>query len=964
MTESHSRPNPDALLAHIQSEEHQREHGRLKIFVGYAAGVGKTYAMLEAARQRKAEGVDVVCGYVETHQRVETEQMLAGLESIPRKMVEYRGVKLPEMDVDAVLARKPALVLVDELAHTNAPGSRHPKRYQDVEELLEAGIGVYSTLNIQHLESLNDIVAQITGVTVRETVPDRILDEAAEIELVDLPPEELLQRLKEGKIYVPAQAARAIDRFFREGNLTALRELSMRRAAERVDDQMSAYMQTRAIAGPWPATEHLLVCLSPGMLSERLVRTGRRLADQLNAEWHALYVQTPSSLHLPPAHQERLTRMLRLAEELGARVVTLPGSAVADTILDYARDHNITKIIAGKPLRPRWDEWLRHDVVEQIIRRSGHIDVYVISGSVERTPPPAQMKWRPHRPLRRYVEGIALVAGVTLVGEAVSPYISATNLVMLYLLAVVIAALALGRGPSILVSILSVLAFDFFFVPPILTFIVSDTEYLLTFAGLLAVSLAISQLTVRVREQAEAALRRQAVTASLFALSRDLAVARSLNDVVDAVIRNVTQTFGREVAILLPVDGSPNRVAPHGVPPEFMHDENELAVATWAFQHEQEAGRASETLPAAAARYVPLKTARGVVGVIGVKPINPDAVLSPEEHRLLEAFASLAALAIERVRLAEVARNAQVIAASEKLQTALLNSISHDLRTPLVSVTGALSALADDDTRLDEATRRELIDTARGEAERLNRLVGNLLDMTRIEAGAMKVDRQPSDVQDVIGSALEQLNDRLGNRQVTVDVPQDLPLAPLDPALMTHVLINLIDNALKYSPAGTRPAPFGVAAESGGLSPQGRILTGRAEGPASPPAALGHKGIAASMAAEPPRIDGVQKSGDLLPSQAPIEISARVVDSYVEIVVADRGVGIPVDALERVFDKFYRVEHPDSVGGTGLGLSICKGIIEAHGGTIRAAQRLGGGTTITISLPLHAPQLRAAGGVS
>ena len=916
MSDKRIRPNPDALLLRVQSEEQQRTRGRLKIFVGYAAGVGKTYAMLEAAHQRLAEGIDVVAGYVETHARAETEQRLAGLELIPRRQVEYRGVIVPEMDVDALLARLPALALVDELAHSNAPGSRHPKRYLDVEELLAAGIDVYSTLNIQHLESLNDVVAQITGITVHETVPDRIIDEASEIELIDLPPDELLKRLGEGKVYVPDQAARAIEQFFRKGNLTALRELSMRRAAERVDDQMSAYMQTRAITGPWPATEHLLVCLSAGALSERLVRTARRLADQLNADWHALSVQTPAMLHQPQAEQDRLAHTIQLAEQLGGHVVTLPGSDVAATVLKYAREHNITKIIAGKPLRSRWDEWLRHDMVEQLIQQSGNIDVYVISGGAERAPVAVQAGWTPHRPLRRYVQAVALVAAVTLVGELISPYISPTNLIMLYLLAVVVTATALGRGPSLLVSVLSVLAFDFFFVPPVLTFVIADTEYLLTFAGLLAVSLVISQLTVRVREEAEAAQRREAVTATLFALSRDLSVAHGMDEVVHAVIHHVSDTFGREVALLLPAAGDANRLEPNGPAPDFARDENELAVAAWAFGHGQAAGYGSETLPAAAARYMPLKTARGVVGIIGVRPARREVGLSSEQRRLLEAFASLAALAVERVQLADAARSAQLLEATEMLQTALLNSISHDLRTPLVSVTGALSTLADDGSELSAATRRELVETARGEAERLNRLVGNLLDMTRIEAGALQLNRQPSDVQAVIGSALEQLNDRLASREMSVDVPADLPLVSMDPALMVHVLVNVLDNALKYSPDLPRRTTGGAVTSSDEL--------------------VG-KGAGAPMAAG-----------------SPIAVRARLVDNQVEIVVSDRGVGIPSGELERVFDKFYRVEHPGSVGGTGLGLSICKGIVEAHGGAIRAAPRGGGGTAIFITLPTKA----------
>ena len=888
----HPRPDPDELLARIQAEEQQQARGRLKIFLGYAAGVGKTYAMLEAAHQRKAEGIDLVVGYVETHGRAETEAMLRDLEVIPRRQVEYRGVVLPEMDVDAVLARCPQLVLVDELAHTNAPGSRHPKRYQDVEELVANGIDVYTTLNVQHLESLNDVVAQITGVTVRETIPDGVIDEATELELIDLPPDELLQRLKEGKVYVSEQAARAIQKFFRAGNLTALRELTMRRAAERVDDQMRAYMQTRAIPGPWPAKDHLLVCVSPSPLAERLVRTTRRLADELDAEWSVAYVETHEHNRLSQAEKDRIARTLHLAEELGGKVITLPGHSMAEVVLNYARKHNVTKIIAGKPVRPRWYELLRGAVVDQIIRESGPIDVYIISGApdAKRSVPIETEALQPHRPWLRYLQSLLLVGAGTVLSALVHPLFSPANLVMIYLLTVVIAAIYLGRGPSLLAAVLSVLAFDFFFVPPRLTLVVSNSEYLLTFLALLVVSLVISNLAVRVREQAESAQRREAQTAELYALSRDLAVAVDLDGIMQAVLTHISQTFGREVVVLLPEGGT---VKPRALSPGFALSENELAVATWAFQHSQPAGRGTDTLPAAGVHYLPLKTARGVVGVLGVKPSDPDNRLSPDQRRLLDAFASQAALAIERAQLAEQARQAEVLQATEKLQTALLNSISHDLRTPLVSITGALSSLQEDDVELDDATRRSLVENAREEAERLNRLVGNLLDMTRIEAGALKVASEPCDVQDVIGAALERLGDRLRSRPLTVDVPPDLPLVPMDFVLTAQVLVNLLDNAFKYSPAN-----------------------------------------------------------------AQIEVRARVEGPEAHIEIADRGVGIPPADLERVFDKFYRVQQRGQVTGTGLGLSICKGIVEAHGGRIWAENRTGGGARITFALPLRMEETR------
>lgn len=795
-----SRPDPDQLLARVQSEERQNVRGRLKIFLGYAAGVGKTFAMLEAAHQRQREGVDVIIGYIETHGRAETEALVAGLETLPRAAVAYRGVTLPELDTDSVLTRRPRLVLVDELAHTNAPGSRHPKRYQDVDEILAAGIDVYTTLNIQHLESLNDVVAQITGVTVRETIPDRVIDQAGEIELIDLPPDELLNRLQEGKVYVPEQAARAIRKFFRKGNLTALRELSMRRAAERVDDQMRDYMQGQSIPGPWPATERLMVCVSPSPLAERLVRSTRRLADELNAGWLAVYIETPDHAHFTQEQRARITNTLLLAEDLGGRSITLSGSSVPEALLRYAREHNVTKIIAGKPLRPRWREALFGSVVDRLVRASGNIDVYIINTQEGPLPPtqksllPLAWSWQ------RYFYGLLLLLAAFLVSRTIQPFISPTNLVMVFLLAVMLAAFFLGRGPSILVSVLGVLVFDFFFVPPFLTLAVSDTEYILTFVGLFGAGLLISELTARVRDQADVAHRRESETATLYDLSRDLSIAEGLDEIVRSVSANISQTFGREVVIFLPENEENVKLKSFPSDVGDAVDENERAVAVWSYQHGQPAGRGTDTLAASDARYIPLKTSNGVVGVISIKPHKPGDPLSTDQRRLLETFASQAALAIERARLAEQAQVAHLLQAAERLQTALLNSISHDLRTPLVSVTGALSSLAESGPAMDAEIRQSLVETALEEADRMNRLVGNLLNMSRLEAGALQITVQPGDIQDVIGTALESLGARLDGRQVTVQVPQDTPLIPMDYVLILQVMVNLVDNALKYSP--------------------------------------------------------------------------------------------------------------------------------------------------------------------
>ncbi len=876
-----SRPDPDELLKRLQTEEPSR--GKLKIFLGYAAGVGKTYAMLESAHQRQHQGVDVVIGYVETHDRVDTEALVRGLEVLPLRQVEYHGITLSELNTDEVIKRHPQLVLVDEFAHTNAPGSRHPKRYLDVEDILDAGIDVYTTLNVQHLESMNDVVAQVTGVTVRETVPDRVLDEASEIEVIDLPPDELLSRLKEGKVYIPEQAKRAIEKFFRKGNLSALREMSLRRAAERVDSQMRNYMRTRAIQGPWGAAERLLVCVSSSPLSEKLVRTTRRLSDELNAEWFAVYVDLTTRPELNTANIERVNKTMLLAEELGARTRRLTGSSIPEVVLAYAKKHNVTKIVVGKPIRPRWMDWLSGSIVDQLIYKSGDIDIYVINEQADSKPAARPEAWRPHPPYWRYLLAVGLVALATVIGHLIHSYLEPVNLVMLYLAGTVAAAIYLGRGPALLTSLIGVLAFDFFLVPPYLTFAVSDTQYLITFVGLFLVSLVVSSLAARTQEQAEAAIQREAHTSALYALGRDLTAAADLHQVAEIVTSHISQVFGRDVALFLPEYGKLKLFAATA---EYTPDANEMAVATWAFEHDQPAGLGTDTLPAASLRCQPLKTVRGQIGVLGIHPKEGEKFLSPDQRQVFSAFANQAALAVERASLAEQARQAELLQATEKLQTALLNSISHDLRTPLVSITGALSSLREESLNINQEDRDSLLDTAFGEAERLNRLVGNLLNMTRLEANAIHLRLEPCDIQDVIGAALDQLEERLGEKPVVVTIPGDLPLVSLDFALFGQVLVNVIDNALKYSP-----------------------------------------------------------------KESQIDIDAAQTDQEVRIRVSDRGIGIPEEDLERVFDKFYRVSRPESVSGTGLGLAICKGIVEAHGGKIGAAIREGGGAVITILLP-------------
>jgi two-component system sensor histidine kinase KdpD len=646
-----SRPDPDILLARVQDEERQKNRGKLKIFLGYIAGVGKTFEMLQAAHLRKRGGIDVRIGYVETHGRAETEALVEGLAVIPRKQIEYRNVELSEMDLDGVLAARPQLVLVDELAHTNAPGSRHVKRYQDVEELLDAGIDVYTTLNVQHIESLNDVVAQITGIIVAEKIPDRVIDEAAEIELVDLAPPELLQRLREGKVYVPDMAARAIEQFFNEGNLYALRELAFRRAAERVDDQMLAYMQTRAIPGPWAAGESLLVCIGPGPLSERLVRTARRQADRMNAPWIALYVETPSHHRLSKEAKDQVSRTLRLAEKLGATAATVFGLNVANTAIDYARQHNVTRIIIGKTLRPRWQEFIFGSVVDQLIHNSGTIDVYVISSEEEI--PGKSVSMEPLFPVtlpQDYGASFILIVAITAIGWLIHGFISPTNLAMFYMLGVVVIAWKRGLRPAIFTAIIGVLAFDFFFIPPYLNFRVSDTEYLITFAGMIIVGSLVSLLVARAREYADAAQLREKETATLYGLSQDLAVAADTGSIFSAVAKHIREIFSWDCTFLVPDD---DRLVIFQAEPGLVLDADDVAVATWAFRHGSVAGYDTDTLHGSRLRFIPLQSTRGVLGIMGVRPAEPDGVITHEQDRILSAFATQAALALERVLFAK-----------------------------------------------------------------------------------------------------------------------------------------------------------------------------------------------------------------------------------------------------------------------------------------------------------------------
>ncbi len=640
------RPDPDALLARAKAEEERERRGKLKVFFGANAGVGKTYAMLEAARELKRRGVDVVAGWIETHGRKETAALLEGLEILPAAETEHRGIRLREFDLDGALARRPAVILVDELAHTNAPGFRHARRWQDVEELLVAGIDVYTTVNVQHLESLNDLVGKITGIAVRETVPDSVLEGAEQVELVDLPPEDLLKRLKDGKVYVPEQAQKALQSFFRQGNLIALREMALRKTAERVEAQMQSYREQHGVAETWPVAERILVAVSAGPAAARLVRAARRLAERLRAEWLVVSVETPAEARLPEAEKDRLWQTLRLAEKLGAETAVLSGDRPADTILQYARRRNVSKIVVGKPIHPRWKDVLFGSVRDELERKSGEIDIYVIAGEEGGAALPVPLLSGRKSPPIAYLWSAGIVGLCGGLSALLFGRLEPTNLVMVFLLGVVAAATWLGRGPAVLSAVLSVVAFDLFFVPPFFTFAVSDTEYLITFAVLLVTGLVISTLTARLRGQAEAAREREERTAALYAMSRDLTEAADEAAILQAAARHIKEVFLSQVLLLLPdAEGHVQQRAGDTV--TYMLDDRERAVAQWVYDHGRPAGKTTDTLPAARGLYLPLRTSRGTVGVLGVHPADPRLLVSQDRLHLLEAFANQIALAVE-----------------------------------------------------------------------------------------------------------------------------------------------------------------------------------------------------------------------------------------------------------------------------------------------------------------------------
>lgn len=890
MTEQ--RPDPDQLLARLQQEEAEAKRGKLKIFFGASAGVGKTYAMLYAAQALRRVGVDVLVGIVETHGRAETQALLQGLEVLPLKEVSYKNRLLKEFDLDAALARRPALILVDELAHSNAPGSRHPKRWRDVEELLDAGIDVWSTINVQHLETLNDVVSGITGIRVWETVPDRVFDQADEVVIVDLPPDELLQRLKEGKVYMPQQAATAVRNFFRKGNLIALRELALRRTADRVDDEMLSYRKDQAVAPVWQTREALLLCIGPDERSEKLVRGTARLATQLGVPWHCIYMETPQLQRLPEAARDLVLRILRLAQDTGAvHTASLSTDSLATAIVRYAQEHNLSRIVLGRDTSRRPPRW-RNTLAEEVGMLGPDLDVIQIAlPRREGAPKPRlhapsdgpdtgqRLGWKP------YAWSAALCAGVALVAAPLHDRLDLANIVMVFLLAVVLVAVRFGRRPAVMAAFLSVGAFDFFYVPPRFTFSVGDAQYLLTFLVMLVVALVIGQLTAVLRFQARVAKLREARVGALYEMSRDLSGALMVEQVAEVAARFMKSEFDANVALLV-ADLQNHLGVP--VPGPSMPAGIDPAVAQWAFDHVEAAGHGTDTLPAAPLLYLPLKAPMRTRGVLVVEPRTPARLAGPEQSRLLDTCASLLAISLERIHYVEVAQGTTVQMESERLRNSLLAAISHDLRTPLSALVGMADSMA---LSAQPGTREAQISQSMREVSlRMNSQVSNLLDMARLQSGHVALNRQWLPLEEAVGGAIRAMVGTLDPARVRAHLPAELPLLHVDAALFERVLCNLLENAVKYAPP-----------------------------------------------------------------HSPIELGAESVDEHVKIVIEDHGPGLPKNKEEVIFQMFERGRKESATSGVGLGLAICRAIVEAHGGRIRGETAPGGGARFTIELPRGEP---------
>ena len=885
------RPDPDQLLARIQSDEIQSRRGRLKIFFGATAGVGKTYAMLLAAHQQ-AKTKRVLVGVIETHGRSETSAMLEGLNVLPLKPLEYKGKMLTEFDLDRALAEKPDLILIDELAHSNVAGSRHPKRWQDVDELLAAGVDVYSTVNVQHIETLNDIVGGITGVRVWETVPDHVFDSADEVVLVDLPPDELLQRLKEGKVYLPAQAERATQNFFRKGNLIALRELALRRSADRLDNEIVKYRKDNFVSNVWKTRESLLACIGPGEESEKVIRSAARIAAQLQIPWHAIYVETPRLQSLSKKARERILKAISMAEEMGANAVTIGGNDAVESVINYAKEQNLSRILVGTGNLSSW-QWWRRGFSEAISRQAPDLDVTKVSrgnevqvGQHEGLDIESWL-WQFKAPWQSYVLSVLMCAIAGVIATPLNSLVDLPNIAMFFLLTVVLVSVKYGLGPSLMASLANVFIFDFFFIPPRFSFAVADPQYLFTFVVMLVVGLITAKLTTGLTYQAKIANRREQRVKSLYEMSRDLSGALTLEQVAEISQHFAEVEFKAKSTLLLADDE--NQLAEVLVEKKNVL-QVDISIAQWAFDNAKQAGNGTDSLPGAPLLYIPLKAPMRTRGILVLDSPSSTRLKSPEQRRLLETFARLLAISLERIHYVSVAQSSTVQIESERLRNSLLSAISHDLRTPLTALVGLTDALVMLDAPLT-AEQQEITELLREKALKMNSQVSNLLDMARLQSGAVQLNRQWFPIEEIIGAAIKAVEPVSDGRHVTVSLPSDLPLLHFDAVLMERVLINLLENAYKYTS-----------------------------------------------------------------KDSSVSIGAAVISPQdVEVWVQDNGPGLPKGKEEDIFRKFERGQKEGAISGVGLGLTICRAIIEAHGGKISGRTMAGGGARFTFTLPRGIP---------
>jgi len=883
----------EIILKKIQKEN----RGKLTVFLGAIAGVGKTFSMLKAAHEQFDKECNIVIGWIETHGRKETEALVAGLPAIEPLSLPYNGKIMKELNLDAILTKHPQIVLVDELAHTNVEGARHVRRYQDVEELLDAGIDVYTTVNIQHIESLNDVVAQITGIKIRETVPDYVIEKADTVQLIDISPEVLIQRLRDGKIYIPEQAKLALQQFFRQGNISALREMALRFTAQRVDKDLSEYMEDHEIKGPWPASGRVMVCLSGSPFSAQLIRAANRLATGLRSEWIAVHIEA-EKMDFPTGDKERdsIAKNMRLAEDLGAKTMTVIGKNITDEMLSLARKQNITAIVIGKPKHRKLVDFFRGSIVDNIIRNCGDINVYVVQGKDETGGDFTGGKIKRMESALTYWQvllSVGMVFFVTAFGWWLKEELQVINIAFLYILPVLFSAIWWGRWASYLCAVMGMLALDFYFIEPIMTFSIGDVRYIWSLIIFLLLSALIGGRTDELKKESRQARQQEKSTRALYEFSRDIVAVTDRGIIAASLARQAGETIERKVLVLLADEKmrikhefsyDPEKGIVNKNPEKMLLSDAEVAVATWAYKNKQPAGCSTDTLPGGKYMYVPIYSQTEVYAVLGIDLERE--TLTPAEFRLVNAWVRLAAVAMERVLLADKAHRADMLIETDKLRSALFNSISHELKTPLAAILGSVSTLLENDAYYKKEDRMELLSNIKDGSLRMERLIANLLDTARMESGMMKLKLDWCDLEDIVGTALRRMQGLLKYHSLRVEVEPNLPFIKGDCVLLEQVFVNLIDNAIKYS--------------------------------------------------EP---------------QSEIRICLKKTSDCVEIAVIDEGVGVPQSDLDKIFSKFYRVEQPKKVSGTGLGLSICKGIIEAHKGKIFASNRSDGGTTIQITLP-------------